>query len=449
MGKRKHERVYMSLPCYYALGGLNYKNGFATSCPQQSDQLQILSEAYLPSEIINSKNFVQHRLDLMNGLWPRGCDMCSHVEKAKSGRSMRQEELVTLEHYNKDGTVAFAGLKTVEIRFSHSCNMSCLHCSQVFSSGWMSKLKRYNSDEEDKKHQLHQLTGVMHRKSPDDDLTMSISTERAIEIVEDLNKNFPNIERIDFAGGEVLYQKQFFPTLRKLTEHPNAKNMKVMFHSNFNAEFNPVELSNLLQNFEKSLIMVSVDAGPRIYPYFRQGDWNKLKQNIESFRAVNNKTTQINLVCTTGAYQIMELSDVFEGFLSLDSNHINASIIFTPDYLNPSVMMLHYKDFVIEEIARTRQVIENIYNKRLKNLKDSMFMNSYIGDYTNHEWTDIKSAREAVSVIETYTLTHKANLEHWNAFMVYIRKTDAIWKQDFNSHIQNFKYIDGEVKLNV
>jgi hypothetical protein len=439
----------MSLPCYYALGGLNYKNGFATSCPQQSDQLQILDDNYLPSKIINNKNFKQHRLDLMSGIWPRGCDMCERVECANSGRSMRQEESVALEHYNNDGSINFAGLKTVEIRFSHSCNMSCLHCSQVFSSGWMSKLKRYSSDEEDQQHQLHQLTGVMHRKSPDDDLTMSISTERAIQIIDDLNKNFPNIERIDFAGGEVLYQKQFFPALRKLAEHPNAKNMKVMFHSNFNTDFDPIELSNLLQNFGKSLIMLSVDAGPRIYPYFRQGNWNKLKQNIEAFRAVNNKNTQLNLVCTTGAYQIMELNDVFEGFLSLDSNHINASIVFTPDYLNPSIMMLHYSDFVIEEIARTRQTIKTVLETRLTNLKDSMFYNSYIGNYNHHEWTDIRSAREAVDVIEKYVSNYKAHPKHWDAFLVYIRKTDTLWKQNFNDHIVNFKYVNGEVIKNV
>lgn len=439
----------MSLSCYYALGGLNYKNGFATSCPQQSDQLQILDEAYLPSDIINSKNFVQHRLDLMSNNWPRGCDMCMFVEQANSGCSMRQEESVDLSYYNTDGTVDFAGLKTVEMRFSHSCNMSCLHCSQVFSSGWMSKLKRYDSDDEDRIHKLHQLTGAMHRKSPDDDLTMSISTERALEIVEDLNKNFPNLERVDFAGGEVLYQKQFFPTLTKLSEHPNAKNMQVMFHSNFNTDFDPIKLSNLLQKFEKSSIMISVDAGPRIYPYFRQGDWNKLKKNIAAFRNVNNSVTQINLVCTTGVYQLMELSDVFEGFLSLDSNWINSSIIYTPDYLNPSVMMLKHSDFVKDEIARTRETVERIKEHRFSNLKDSMFLNSYIGNFSVHNWSDIESAHTAIDVIEKYVLNNKAEPHHWDAFMVYIRKTDAIWNQNFNDHIQQFKYVDGEVVKNV
>ena len=419
----------MTLPCYYALGGINFKNGFVTSCPQQSDQLVILDQEYLPSRFFNSESFKQHRRDLMSGVWPSGCDMCQRVECANSGRSMRQEEPVKLNHYHADGSVDFEGLRTAEIRFSHSCNMSCLHCSQVFSSGWMSKLKRYQSDSEDRQHQLHQLTGAMHRKSPDDDLTMSISTERALEIVEDLNRNFPRLERVDFAGGEVLYQKQFFPTLEKLSEHPNARRMLVMFHTNFNADFDPIRLSNLLQKFGLSRIMISVDAGPRLYPYFRQGDWQKLKSNIEAFRSVNKKT-EVNLVCTTGVYQIMEIKDIFEGFLTLDANHIDSSIIFTPDYLNPALMMLHYKEQTLQDIAKTKDYISNF---RVSNIRESAKT----------------SAVQALKNIETYITNHKAEEKHWEAFKVYIRKSDSIWKQNFNDHIHNYKFVDGEIIRNV
>lgn len=419
----------MSLPCYYALGGINFKNGFVTSCPQQSDQLVILDQEYLPSRFFNSESFKQHRRDLMNGIWPRGCDMCERVECANSGRSMRQEQSVDLQYYHKDGSVDFAGLRTAEIRFSHSCNMSCLHCSQVFSSGWMSKLKRYVSDEEDRQHQLHQLTGAMHRKSPDDDLTMSISTERALEIVEDLNTNFPNLERVDFAGGEVLYQKQFFPTLEKLSEHPNASRMMIMFHTNFNADFDPIKLSNLLQKFGTSRIMISIDAGPRLYPYFRQGDWQKLKFNIEAFRNVN-KTAELNLVCTTGVYQIMEIKDIFAGFLTLNANYINNSIIFTPDYLNPALMMLHFREQTLQDIAETKEYIKTLVAPDLKN-------------------STRRSALQSVENIEKYILNHRAEQKHWEAFKVYIRKSDSIWKQNFNDHIQNYKYIDGEIIRNV
>lgn len=432
----------MSLPCYYALGGVNFKNGFVTSCPQQSDQLQILEHDYLPSKFFNNANFRKHRLDLLNGKWPKGCDICQHVEERRAGKSMRQEEPVTLEFVNKEtGEVDFAGLKTAEIRFSHSCNMSCLHCSQVYSSGWMSKLKKYTPDNEDKEYKLLQLTGEMHRASPDDDLTMSISTERALEIVDDLNKHFPNLERVDFAGGEVLYQKQFFPTLERLTQHPNSKNMIIMFHSNFNAKFDPVKLSDLLIQFKRAIIHVSVDSGPTLYPYFRQGDWNKLKENIAAFRAVNKNKSELNLVCTTGTYQIMEIKDVFEGFLSLDCNFIDSSIIYTPTYLNPALMMQNFEKEVLQDIKETEDMIDRINKERLANIDESKKLHSFnIGT-----WTDIEGAYRALKHIKDYITNNVTAPKDWAAFKVYVRKTDQLWKQNFNDHITNYKFDGKEI----
>ena len=427
----------MSLPCYYALGGVNFKNGFVTSCPQQSDQLQILNEEYLPSKFFNSENFKKHRLDLLNGRWPKGCDICQHVEQQGAGKSMRQEEPVSLDNVNSEtGEVDFAGLKTAEIRFSHSCNMSCLHCSQVYSSGWMQKLKGYTPDQEDKELRLIQLTGEMHRASEDDDLTMQIPTRKALEIVDDLNANFPNLERVDFAGGEVLYQKQFFPTLERLADHPNASNMLIMFHSNFNADFDPVTLSNLLIKFKKSVIHVSVDSGPTLYPYFRQGDWNKLKSNIAKFREVNKNKSELNLVCTTGTYQIMEIKDVFEGFLTLDCNYIDSSIIYTPTYLNPALMMRDFADEVLQDIKDTEDMIDRVNKDRLNNIEESKKLHSFnLGT-----WTDIEGAYRALKNIKDYITNSKTESKDWEAFKAYIKKTDMIWKQNFNDHVTNYKF---------
>ena len=50
----------------------------------------------------------------------------------------------------------------------------------------------------------------------------------------------------------MLYQKPFLPTLDRLAEHPNAKNMFIMFHTNFNAPFDPVALSHRLDKFGSS-----------------------------------------------------------------------------------------------------------------------------------------------------------------------------------------------------
>jgi len=448
----------MTLPCYYAIGGLNFKNGFVTSCPQQAQKMQDMSEEYLPSKIFNNEKFVAHRKELMNGQFSKGCDMCEHVEKSNAGQSMRQEIDADLEFYDANtGTTDLQGLKTVELRFSNSCNMACLHCSEVFSSGWMKALKNYEPTEQDFKDDLHQLTGRMHREYPNDDFKMQMSTKTALEIVDDLNKNCPNLERVDFAGGEVLYQKQFFPTLHRLSKHPNAANMKVMFHSNFNADFDPYELNDLLTRFGKANIMISVDAGPRIYPYFRDGSWQKLLSNLEQFKEVNGKHTELNLVCTTGTYQLMEIEDIFLNFLKLDCNFIGASITYTPPYLNPSVMMLKFRGHVLNDIENCRNSIFNILKIRQETKLESRLLRSW---YVTEEiingkrkvtdrWQDIESALDSLENIRNYILNYHASKKDYNTFLKYIEKSDKLFKQNFNDYVQNYKFIDGDIVRNV
>ena len=154
--------------------------------------------------------------------------------------------------------------------------MACLHCSEVYSSQWGSRLKNYVPDDIDVKYNLEQLTQTQHRNGDNDTTKIDLKTAEAIRIATDLVENFPNIEKIDFAGGEVLYQKQFFPTLEKLAEHPNAKNILLFFHTNFNADFNVNRLSELLGMFGESQMKISVDAGKNIYSYFRAVSYTHL-----------------------------------------------------------------------------------------------------------------------------------------------------------------------------
>jgi MoaA/NifB/PqqE/SkfB family radical SAM enzyme len=424
------------ITCYYALGGLNFKNGFATSCPQQSDQLQIL-DGQLPSEFWNNKGFRDHRKELMSGDWCRGCHLCKDAEEADSIKSMRHDYPVDETYYDEEtGAVDFKGLHHVELRFSNSCNMACLHCSQVYSSGWVSKLKRYEPTLEDHTHHLDQLTGTMHRESKDDDLSIDLPMSEVERIVNDLNNNFPNIEKIDFAGGEVLHQKQFFPCLERLANHPNAENIELSFHTNFNAKFDPVQLSKLLEPFGKTGIKMSLDAGKNLYPYFRGGDWEVLKENVRKFNEIND-FTKLEVVLTTSIYQMMDLPDIFESFLELDVQDIDSSIVFTPGYLNPALMMFHFKDEVMRDIKAARQIVKNAKATREANHTDYENRRGYLK--SSQHWKDIESSLRSIDRIEQYVLSHKPEYKHWEAFLVYRKKTDILWKQDFNSCITNYQ----------
>ena len=423
------------LPCYYAHGGLNYKNGFATVCPISGARLKML-DGEVPSEFWNNAEFTQYRRMLDKGEWPNDCKICRIAEEEDGTVSMRQDFEADLSTYDpKTGKVSFDGLKHVELRFSNACNMACLHCSEVYSSQWGSRLKNYEPDEIDWKYNLEQLTKTQHRLGDNDTTKIDIKVPHAVEIAEDLAKNFPNIEKIDFAGGEVLYQKQFFPTLEALSKHPNAKNILLFFHTNFNADFDVERLSELLRKFGRSKIKISVDSGKNIYSYFRDGKWEKLKENLQKFKQVNHFTT-IDTVCTTSIYQVMDIENIMLSLLELDIDSIDASIVFDPHYINPALIMREHKDAMLEDLEETRRRIRKLRKQRLKSSQRREYR-SY--KPRTREYGDIQTALTGLDTIQAYITNHKTTAESWQGFLYYSNKIDKLWKQDFNSVYTKYK----------
>tara|TARA_B100000949_G_scaffold234913_1_gene255629 strand:+ start:4464 stop:5786 length:1323 start_codon:yes stop_codon:yes gene_type:complete len=436
------------LTCFYALGGINYKNGIITTCPRQANQLVFANETILPSEIYNHKNFKELRKTLYNDKWPSGCDTCMDMEKV-GAQSMRQDFLVDdkntfrkhdliagereisnkklLECFDsKTFEVSNEGLRHVEIRFSNTCNFACLHCSKVYSTGWEKKLKNYEADEDVKRYNLRQLLGTEHRHGPNDKNQMSLSVKESLRIIEDLNENFPDVRYLAFAGGELLYQKQFFPVLKKLTEHPNSKNIEISFHTNFNADFNIVELSDLLEPFGKSSIIISVDSGKNIYPYFRHGGkWETLESNIKKFKEYNNFTS-IDTSITTSIFQIMDIYDVFESLISLGCT-FDASIVQTPQYINPSILMHDFKEEVLKDFEKTEQLLRK-YEKDVYRPVNQKRSGKFWFDY-----------------IVDYVLKTKLPYHQYNRFLIYRKKSDEIWGQNFNDYFKNYQIVDNEL----
>ena len=394
--------------CFYATGGINYKNGTVSVCPRQSDQLAVTD---IPSKIFNSQNFKWVRQSLSENIWPSGCDLCEASESI-GHPSMRHDHPCTIEHAN--GWSPWTNLRHVELRFSNACNMSCLHCSEVYSSGWTKRLEGYEPSYEVRGHELIQLTKEMHRNGIQDQYKMQMSMEMMTNIVLDLNKNFPNLELVDFAGGEVTIQKQFYPCLELLAKHPNAENIAVSFHTNFNTDFNILDLHRRLTPFKKSVITVSLDAGKNIYGYFRQGDWDKMKWNIDEMRQMGGRI-EIQPTCTTSIYQMMDFYNIWESFLTLDVDGYDASIVQTPVYLDPSLIMYDFGDEIQEEIDRTKELVAG----------------------TDAEWW--------VYYIEDYVKKAEVPYKYYNSFLLYVQETDKIWNQRFNDFFTKVKMKEGEL----
>jgi MoaA/NifB/PqqE/SkfB family radical SAM enzyme len=324
------------------------------------------------------------------------------------------------------GEIDFKSLQHVELRFNNSCNMSCLHCDSVFSSGWETALKKYVPDEETIYLNLQQLTKQRHTAKINNKQLprIDMKIEEVDRIADDLIKNFPNITEVDVSGGEPLKQKHFFHLLDRLKEHPNAKCITAMFYTNFNAEFDTIDLAEKLSHFEESILHISVDSGKNLYPYFRDGSWDKLKDNIKTFRE-SEINTYISCVCTTSIYQLMDLYNVFESMLTLDVDIIDCAMVYTPEYINPGILMEHFSDEVRNDIKETREMIENSNS----NFKESALKGlNHIEQYMNNH------------IIELYNETKlDTQLDNTERFIKYVEQSDKLFNKDFNSTFKKYQ----------
>ncbi len=403
----------MSFPCFYSVSAINYKNQYCSVCPRQSDRL---SYEYLPSKIFNDVGFVDIRNKLLEGIWPKGCGLCEEMEN-ESNNSMRFDHPYPENDFLINGLVHNNGLKHVEFRFNNACNMSCLHCSSVFSSEWEKKIKSYEPNEIDYLYDLRQLLNTEHKIDSDENLKIKLTPSMIREICDDLNSNFKNLSHIDVTGGEPLFQKHFFVFLESIIKHPNIRNIKLKFHTNFNVNFDSKQLYDYFKNFKQVIMTISVDSGKNIYSYFRDGDWNRLEENILKFREVDNETI-IYATCTTSAFQLLDIFNVFKSLLTLNVDGFKSSIVQTPRYINPRVLKYEFEKEILDQIEKT--------------FKLNLTKNSY----------------SSLQTIKKYFVNGSYDVKNYMAFLHYIDKTQKLFKKNFNDHYTMFKYENGELHLN-
>ena len=397
----------MAKHCHWALAGINYKNNDRiTACPRGQHSLVEKNE-YLPSKIFNNQKFKDVRYMLSKDNFNKHCKSCNDRESAGlvSYRNTANEIWLhknLYESLSKDGAVPNENLEYVEFRFSNSCNFSCLHCSPEYSSSWAEIQRDLKVVDDDHKFKISQLTDTYKNTN--------WSNDKVIEVAEDLNKNFPNLKRIDIAGGEPLYQKQFWTFLKIITKHPNISNIGINITSNFNHMVDYEELSKLLEKFATSFIRISVDGGRKIYPYFRTGEWNKLEDNLKTFRKYNKKTT-LEATCTISAFQILDLKNTIIDMYSLPVDKLHKSFVQYPKYLDPIILKSRF--------------LTDIY-------KDLSYLDSYFNEFSELGLKR-KTAYEILEHVRFLFQQNESNESDYQSFLYFIDRTDKIKNQNFDN----------------
>ena len=96
--------------------------------------------------------------------------------------------------------------------------------------------------------------------------------------------------------------------------------------------------------------------------------------------------------------------------------HFDASLVQSPQYLDPSLIFLDYKKETENDIKRTLKLLDNNFNST----------NNKQGKYA-HYW---------FNYIVNYVQNFKPKHRDFNRFLIYRKKSDEIWKQNFNDYFQ-------------
>ena len=127
--------------------------------------------------------------------------------------------------------------------------------------------------------------------------------------------------------------------------------------------------------------------------------------------------------CTTSIYQMLDIYDVFDSFYDLNLN-FDASIVQTPQSLDPSIILYDFYDETMKDIEKTYELIE----KRQKNPEGKSDYSKYWFNY-----------------IVDYVKQTKISYNNFNRFLIYRKKSDEIWNQDFNDYFENYQIENNEL----
>lgn len=234
-------------------------------------------------EVWNSNELKQLRLDFLNNKINDNCAICINHEKNKI-HSLRQSLNSTFENEipslvdktNTDGSCDEFKLKYLDIRFSNFCNFKCRTCFGESSSAIFNEdLKESGSTSE---------MIIYPGKSESD-------------ILEQVLPHIEFVQKIYFAGGEPLIQREHWDILDKLIELGRT-DVELFYNTNLSTlKFKDKHLVDYWKHFTNVIVSASIDGWKAPAEYWRSGTkWDVIENNIKTIRS---KTPHIKLGTTT------------------------------------------------------------------------------------------------------------------------------------------------------
>ena len=270
------------------------------------------------TEIFNNSNMDLLRKQLITGGRPHGCDHCWRLEKQgiSSNRQwhVAHNSINFYTNWHDNPTI-----RSLDLKPSNVCNFKCRTCNGTYSSSIADEVRRHS--------------------------TIPIVSERWEEYSEyvwgELDTLLPDIENIDFFGGEPFLVKEVKTFLRNAVITGDNSHMRI--HFNTNGSIFPTDMIDTLKQFKDVDIAVSIDDIGDRFELTRGGVWKEVEANILKFKELG---FDVYIFPTVNIQNVLYLDELL---VWADSHKIRYVLNFleAPQYLNIDSMTATAKELVV------------------------------------------------------------------------------------------------------
>lgn len=254
------------------------------------------------SAVQNSQYMQQLRQDFLDSKKPPTCRKCWNEERA--GRtSKRMHTLDRLKHMISDDvwTQDAKPLMFLDLKLGNICNLKCRICGSWSSSTFAAEeVQHINPEFEDKK-KSYSYQMLKKGAWPQDNQ----------RFWQDIDQVIDQVRYLEFTGGEPFMIKEHFELLQRIVDRGIAGQVEI--HYNTNGTHYPEYAEDIWRNFKTVEIAFSIDDVEERFEYQRSNAvWNEVVANIEQFRALRARYSNIQLqACiTVNVFNVMYLESV-------------------------------------------------------------------------------------------------------------------------------------------
>jgi len=326
------------------------------------------------NDIWNSNELEEIRKRFLAGTQPRGCHRC-WMEELSGKDSKRVRDNQKYQHLINE-EVVFDNHKPryLDLKLGNICNLKCRICSPQYSSKWITEQKRYDK-----------IDGIQQNYER---LDWPEKSEQFWSTVESL---IPDLEHLDFTGGEPFLIEQHFDLLKKIIDMGYSKNISI--HYNTNATQLPMEaLKNIWPHFKYVDVHFSIDGIGSHFEYQRHpAKWQDALANMSVFKEYQSSNFDLRICHTVDIFNVYYLPEFLDWARSFG----------IPVYLNNLHEPKHYN------ISSIPYGIKLIIKKRLEQYKK----------------------QNLESVINF--MMNSNNQQHHKNFQIHVKRMDLVRLEDF------------------